>query len=104
MAHLTMSFGTEALLNKILAVSTADWPGGLAFKLVELLKEKCAPNDRMAVVERTSKMNAIFLKKRTDPADLSESIKTVENQYSDLAQKLTEEEKISAILDKASDK
>ena len=45
MAHLTMSFGTEALLNKISAVSTADWPGGLAFELVKLLKEKCAPND-----------------------------------------------------------
>ena len=78
MAHLTMSFGTEALLNKIAAVSTTDWPGGLAFELVKLLKEKCAPNDRMAVVERTRKMNAIKLKKGVDPAQLFESIKAVE--------------------------
>ena len=89
MAHLTMLFGTEALLNKISAVSTADWPGGLAFKLVDLLKEKCAPKDRMAVVERTRKMNAILLKTRTDPVHLFEQIKSVENQFSDLTQKLT---------------
>ena len=103
MAHLTMSFGTEALLNKISAVSTADWPGGLAFKLVDLLKEKCAPRDRMAVVERTRKMNAIALKKGTDPAHLFELIKSVENQFSDLTQKLTEDEKIAAVFEKASE-
>ena len=51
MVHLTMSFGSEALLNKITSVSDADWPGGMAFKLVNLLKEKCAPRDRMAAVE-----------------------------------------------------
>ena len=103
MAHLTMAFGMEALLNKISSASTADWPGGLAFKLVDLLKEKCAPKDRMAVVERTRKMNTIKLKKGTDPAHLFELIKSVENQFSDLPQKLTEDKKIAAVFEKASD-
>ena len=103
MAHLTMAFGTEALLNKISSASTADWPGGLAFKLVDLLKEKCAPKDRMAVVEQTRKMNLIKLKKGTDPAHLFELIKSVENQFSDLPQKLTKDEKIAVVFEKAAD-
>ena len=70
MDHLTMLFRTEALLNKILAVSTADCLGGLAFKIVGLSKEKCAPKDRMAVVKRTRQVNAISLKTGTDLAHL----------------------------------
>ena len=34
MAHLTMAFGTEALLNKIAASCLNDWPGGLAYMVV----------------------------------------------------------------------
>ena len=103
MAHLTMAFGTEALLNKISVVSSSDWPGGLAFQLVDLIKEKCAPKDRMAVVERTRKMNAVQLNKGADPANLFEQIKSVENQFSDLPQKLTENDKIAVVLEKAAE-
>ena len=39
-AHLKILFGTKALLNEIPAVSATDWPGGLAYELVDLLKEK----------------------------------------------------------------
>ena len=45
MAHLTMAFGTEALLNKIASACTTDWPGGLAYVLIEQLKNKSAPQD-----------------------------------------------------------
>jgi hypothetical protein len=43
MAHLTMAFGTEALLNKIASACTADWPGGLAHVLITQMKNKSAP-------------------------------------------------------------
>ena len=43
MTHLTMAFGSEALLNKIASVSTTDWPGVLVYRLIDVLKEKCAP-------------------------------------------------------------
>ena len=103
MAHLTMAFGTKALLNKIVSVSSADWPGGMAYKLIDILKEKCALKDRMTVVEQTRKMNGIKLKKGTDPAQLFKLIKSVENQFSDLPQKLTEDKKIAAVFENASD-
>ena len=35
MAHLTMAFGSEGLLNKIASVSTSEWPGGVAHRLVD---------------------------------------------------------------------
>ena len=40
MTHLTMVFGNEALLNKIVSKSTSEWPSGLAFGLVALIKKR----------------------------------------------------------------
>ena len=103
MAHLTMAFGTEALLNKIASACTSEWPGGLAHRLVALLKEKCAPKDRMAGVERQRKLNKVELKAGDDPAKLFEQLKAIDNQFSDLTHGLTEDDKIGVILDKGAD-
>ena len=103
MAHLTMAFGSEALLNKIASASTREWPGGLAFRLVALIKEKCAPKDRMTGVERTRKLGKIELKAGANPATLFEQIKAIDNQYCDLTHALTEDDKISVVLKKGSD-
>eukprot|EP00957_Ditylum_brightwellii_P162879 12403318-Ditylum_brightwellii.AAC.1 len=46
MAHLTMALGTESLLNKVSTVCNDSWPGGLAYKLIENLKEEYQPKDR----------------------------------------------------------
>ena len=40
------------------------------FRLVDLLKEKYAPKDQMAVVKRTRKMNVIKIKNGMDPSQL----------------------------------
>ena len=58
----------------------------------------------MAVVERSRKLNVIQLKKGTDPEGLFEQIKSVENQFSDLPQRLSEDDKIAIVLEKALDK
>ena len=51
MAHLTMAFESEALLNNISSACSTDWPGGMAHVLITQIKNKCAPQDRMAVAE-----------------------------------------------------
>ena len=38
MAHITMALGTEMLLNKVNAVCYDEWPGEIAYKLIDLLK------------------------------------------------------------------
>ena len=39
MAHLTMALVTEALMKKVNTVCTDEWPDGLAYELIGLLKE-----------------------------------------------------------------
>ena len=101
MAHLTMAFGSEGLLNKIPSSCTSDWPGGLAFKMMDTLKVRYAPKDRMTIVERTRKLNKVTLSARENPANLFEEIKAIDNQYKMLAHDLTEDDKIAAVLEKA---
>lgn len=72
MAHLTMAFGSEGLLNKISSACTADWPGGLAWLLMENLRTRYAPNDRMTVVERTRKLNSLKMQENENPAKLDD--------------------------------
>ena len=98
-----MAFGSEALLNKIVLVKITDWPGGWEFRLVELIKEKCAPKDRMAGVERTRKLNQVELKVGEDPAKLFEQVKAIDNQFSELTHGLTKDDKIGIILEKGAE-
>ena len=100
MAHLTMPFGSKALLNKISSASTSEWPGGLVFRLVVLLKEKCAPKDRMARVERTRKLGQIALKAGENLATLFDQIKAIDNQYCELTHALTKDDKTGVVLKK----
>ena len=75
-----MAFSSEYLLNQIASACTTDWPGGLVFPLVDMIKDKCAPKDRMAGVERTRKLRQIALKSGMNPATLFEQIKAIDSQ------------------------
>jgi hypothetical protein len=101
MAHLTMALGTESLLNKVSAVCDEQWPGGLAWKLVDKLKEQYQPKDRVAGVEMKRKLNAVSMKKKDKPSKLFDQIKSIENQYSEMIKKLDEEDKIAIVFEKA---
>eukprot|EP00957_Ditylum_brightwellii_P205112 15342333-Ditylum_brightwellii.AAC.1 len=57
MAHLTMTLGTELLLNKVTTVCDDSWPGGLAYKLIKNIKEEYQPEDRVSAVEIKRKMS-----------------------------------------------
>ena len=58
----------------------------------------------MATVERKQKLNAIKLKKGEVPAKLFEQLKAIDNQFSDLTHRLSEDDKIENVLEKALDK
>eukprot|EP00957_Ditylum_brightwellii_P059239 4496835-Ditylum_brightwellii.AAC.1 len=76
-----MALGTEALLNKVTSATTNEWPGGLAYVLIENLKRQYQPKDRVAGVEMKHKMHAIKMGKKTKPSKLFEQIKSIKNQY-----------------------
>ena len=57
----------------------------------------------MAEVERTRKMNKVKLERGENPAKMFEHIKAIDNQFSDLANALTEDAKIATVLEKGSE-
>ena len=101
MAHIKMALGAESLLNKVNTVSSEEWSGGLAYKLIESLKEEYQPEDRVATVEMKRQMSKVIMKKYEKPSKLIEQIMAIENQFSGHAKKLDEEDKIALVLDKA---
>eukprot|EP00957_Ditylum_brightwellii_P172919 13165285-Ditylum_brightwellii.AAC.1 len=70
MAHLTMVLGTETLLNMVNTVSDDNWPGGLAYKLIENLEQEYQPTDRVARVEMKWKMSNVKMGKYDKPTML----------------------------------
>mgnify|MGYP003334944792 CR=1 FL=1 len=99
MAHITMALGTESLLNKVNAVSSSEWPGGLAYKLIESLKEEYQTQDRVATVEMKRQMSKVKMQKYDKPSKLIKQIMAIENQFSGLAKNLDEEDNIAIILE-----
>ena len=100
MASLTIAFKTESLLNIIFKSMSADWPGGLAHKVVSELKKKYQPEDIMCRVELRRSLNAIKMKKGQDPGKLFEQIYSIQNRSKI---EIPEADFVAVILDAASE-
>ena len=72
----------------------------MAFRLVALLKDKFAPKDQMAGVERTRKLGQIALKAGENLATLLKQIKAIDNQYCELTHALAKDDKIGVVFGK----
>ena len=101
MAHITMALETEMLLNKVNAVCNDEWPGGLSYKLMDLLNEEYQPKDRVATVKMKRKINKIKMRKYDKPSKLIKQIKAIENQFMGVSKAMDEEDKIEIVLEKA---
>eukprot|EP00957_Ditylum_brightwellii_P182282 13887095-Ditylum_brightwellii.AAC.1 len=100
MAHLTMVLVTEVVLNKVIKGSTTQWHGGVASKLIDLLKEEYQPNDQVAAVERKGWLVAVKMNKQNKLAKLFEQIAAIENQFSCMAKEFNAEDQIAVLLEK----
>eukprot|EP00957_Ditylum_brightwellii_P037546 2839997-Ditylum_brightwellii.AAC.1 len=60
-------------------VCDKDWPGGLAYKLIEGLEEEYQPTNRVAGVEMKCKMSNVKMGKQDKPSMLVAQIKAIEN-------------------------
>eukprot|EP00957_Ditylum_brightwellii_P040889 3095481-Ditylum_brightwellii.AAC.1 len=67
MAHLMLALGTESFLNKVSTVCNDSWPGGLAYNLIENLKEEYQPEDRVAMIEMKKKTSKVNMGKYDNP-------------------------------------
>ena len=67
MSYFTMSFTTPTLMNKVHKSKTKEWPGGLAWRLVEELKKEYAPTDMISNVEINNRLLSLSMKHNEDP-------------------------------------
>ena len=68
----------------VIKSQTTEWPGGLAWQLTVLLKQKYQPKDRISRVEMRSDLNAIKMRINDDPALLFEKISKIGGEVSNM--------------------
>ena len=61
--NLTMAFSTNEAMTMIYDAGTPEWPSGLAWKIMESMKKKFAPNDTISKVELRRQLNKISMKR-----------------------------------------
>lgn len=102
MYSFTMAFQTEGLLGMIYKSRSADWPGGLAYKVVQLLFKKFAPDDIMSNIELENRLKQVkFMHRKEDPSELFERIKTIENQYEHTKVTIDNDRVLALVMDRA---
>ncbi len=68
MACLTMAFTTDAVMSVVFKAKTTEWPGGLAWMVMDLMRKKYCPQ-----------LNNLSMADGDDPKALFEEISTIEN-------------------------
>jgi hypothetical protein len=63
---LTMAFQDDALVNIIELSETADWPSGLAYKVIDELFKKYRPVDIISRVEMRTRLSQVHMKAGDD--------------------------------------
>ena len=82
MAYLLSAFKSQADMSMAYEVmEDADWPGGLAHKVVEKLKNAYQPDDDVTEIELYEKLMAVKMKKKDNPRTLFEQIAVIQNWY-----------------------
>eukprot|EP00957_Ditylum_brightwellii_P151489 11536422-Ditylum_brightwellii.AAC.1 len=80
---------------------TADWPSGLASRIVVSLHEKYALQDMVAKIELRRALNSVLMKRKVNPVVLFEQISGLQNRYNTASFQVSMEEQIVTVLDKA---
>lgn len=91
MATLTMAFTTQGLINMIISsAKDVDYPGGKAYRVIELLMVKYMPKDLVTRVELRKVLNKVsIMKEKENPDVLFEKLKAVENWYNTSTQQIS---------------
>jgi hypothetical protein len=86
---------TDVMIMLIDSTKTADWPNGLAWKIIEKLCAKFKQSDTIASAEQLEKLMTLQLKKKQDLEYLESKIVSLETNY---GCQIGEDLKIAAIV------
>ena len=98
MAYLVNSFKSSADLSLAYETMSDEWPGGLAFEVMEKLKEVYQPKDSVTEIELHDLLMDVKMKKKEDPKTLFEQIASIENWYNEGTQKVPKSQLIAVVL------
>lgn len=98
MAYLLSAFKAEADVSLAYETMTDDWPGGLAYQVVEKLMEIYQPKDNVTEVEVQRRLLEVKMKKKEDPKTLFEQVATIQNWYNSATKKLPKDQLIAVVL------
>jgi hypothetical protein len=101
MACLTMAFTTDAAMSVVFKAKTIEWPGGLAWKVMDLMRRKYRPQDLVTRAELRNKLNNLSMADGDDPKILFEEISTIENRYNIGTNRVDEADLIALVMQKA---
>jgi hypothetical protein len=102
MAYLLSAFTQEADISLAYeAMEDEDWPGGLAYKVVEKLMEVYQPKDKVTTVELYDKLLKVKMQKKEDPKVLFEQVAKIQNWYNSGSKKKVDKEQLIAVVMKA---
>ena len=103
MAYLLSAFKAQADVSLAYETMDDDWPGGLAYKVVEKLQEIYKPSDNVTEVELYDKLLSVKMKKKEDPKTLFEQLATIQNWYNNGSRKIAKSQLIAVALKAAPD-
>ena len=103
MAYLLNAFKSEADISCAYESMDDDWPGGLAYKVVESLLDIYKPEDTVTEVELYAKLLTVKMKKTDNPRILFEQVASIQNWYNNESRKLPLSQMIAVILKAAPD-
>ena len=98
MAYLLSAFKNQADISLAYETMTDEWPGGLAYKVVEKLMEIYKPEDNISEVEVYEKLMEVKMNKKDDPKVLFEQIAAIQNWYNNNTRKLPKGQLIAVVL------
>ena len=98
MAYLLQAFKAEADISLAYETMSDDWPGGLAYEVVEKLLEIYKPKDNITEVEVYERLLDVKMKNKEDPKTLFEQVAAIQNWYNDGSNKLPKGQLIAAVL------
>jgi len=81
MAYLLSAFKAEADISLAYETMTDEWPGGLAYKVIEKLQEIYQPKDSVTEVELYARLLNVKMKPKENPKILFEQVAAIQNWY-----------------------
>jgi hypothetical protein len=99
MSNLTMAFTSKMTMGLVYKAQTEEWPGGLAYLVVEALKAKYISDDVITKVELRQMLGKVKMKKDDEPSILFEQLSAIiENRFNKPGQQILDDDLIAAVL------